>query len=152
LKIYSWEDAQTFVELALSIEPHFPGYVDACFGPAEIREAAAGEQMLYEFVHVASRPLRKAGNNQLLLLHERGASDEQVIAYGRRYSLSSEQQEIKYLQFAKDPLWRSYGFNYSLGYELVANWLARAADPEQAFARLLREPTTPARLERRAGQ
>jgi hypothetical protein len=33
-----WEGARTFVELALSIDKHLPGYVDAYFGPEEIRE------------------------------------------------------------------------------------------------------------------
>ena len=33
-----WEGARIFVELALSIDKHLPGYVDAYFGPEEIRE------------------------------------------------------------------------------------------------------------------
>ena len=33
-----WESAGTFVELALSIDKHLPGYVDAYYGPEEIRE------------------------------------------------------------------------------------------------------------------
>jgi len=34
-----WKNAKAFVELALSIDKHLPGYVDAYFGPEEIREA-----------------------------------------------------------------------------------------------------------------
>ena len=34
-----WEGAQDFVELALSIDGHVPGYVDAYYGPAEIAQA-----------------------------------------------------------------------------------------------------------------
>ena len=34
-----WQNAKLFVELALSIDKHLPGYVDAYYGPEEIRDA-----------------------------------------------------------------------------------------------------------------
>ena len=33
-----WQNAKSFVELALQIDKHLPGYVDAYYGPVEIRE------------------------------------------------------------------------------------------------------------------
>ena len=33
-----WENARSFVELAFAINEHLPGYVDAYFGPEEIKE------------------------------------------------------------------------------------------------------------------
>lgn len=109
-------------------------------------------RLIYEIIHVASRPLGKVGGNKLLLLHVNGASDEEVISYGKRYGLTSEEQGIKHLQFAKDPMWRSYGFNYTLGYELISGLLATAADRDQMFAHLLREPITPAQVQRLVSQ
>jgi hypothetical protein len=109
-------------------------------------------ELIYEFVHIASRPLRKVGDNELLLLHDKGASDDEVIAYGMRYGLSSEKEETKYLQFAKDPLWRSYGFNYSLGYELIAKLLSSTENKDQMFTRLLQESLTPAQVQRMVSQ
>jgi hypothetical protein len=35
-----WQNAKPFVELALSLDQHLPGYVDAYYGPPEIRESA----------------------------------------------------------------------------------------------------------------
>ena len=44
-----WKKARSFVELAVSIDKHLPGYVDAYFGPAEIKESvdAKGKIPLY---------------------------------------------------------------------------------------------------------
>ena len=105
-------------------------------------------QFIYEFLHIVSRPLGKVGNNEILLLYEKGASDEQVIAYGMRYKLTSEKDETKYIRFLKDPLWRSYGFNYTLGYEIISNLLSSTENKDQMFARLLQEPMTPAQVQR----
>ncbi len=66
------------------------------------------------------------GGNKLLLLHEGGASEAEVVAYGQRYGLTSEEQERKSLQFMQDPMWRSYGFNYPMGYALISSVLATA--------------------------
>lgn len=109
-------------------------------------------QLMYEFVHVASRPLRKVNNNEILLFHEKGASDEEVIAYGTRYKLTTEQEESKYIQFLKNPLWRSYGFNYPLGHEIISRCLSSAEDKDQMFARLLLEAMTPAQVQRMTSQ
>lgn len=109
-------------------------------------------RLIYEFVHVASRPLGKVGNNEILLFHEKGASDEEVIAYGTRYKLTTEQEESKYIQFLKNPLWRSYGFNYPLGHEIISSCLSSAEGKDQMFARLLLEAMTPAQVQRMTPQ
>ena len=105
-------------------------------------------QLIHEFIQVAGLPLRKVADNKLLLLHDKGASDDEVIAYARRYGLSTEKEAKHGLQFAKDPLWRSYGFNYSLGYELISKLLSSTENKDQMFARLLQEPMTPAQVQR----
>ena len=64
-------------------------------------------QLMYEFLHVAILDLRSVGGNKLLMLHEGGASEEEVVAYGQHYALTSEEQERKSLQFMEDPMWRS---------------------------------------------
>ena len=105
-------------------------------------------RLVYEFLHNASPSLGKVRNNEILLLYEKGASDEQVVAYGMRYKLTSEKDETKYIRFLKDPLWRSYGFNYTLGYEIISKLLSSTEDKDQMFARLLQEPMTPAKVQR----
>jgi len=97
---------------------------------------------VHEF-STAFLPLARVADNQLLLLYAEGASDDEVIAYGMRYALTSKDDQLRLLRFAKDPLWRSYGFNYSLGYDVVERYLSAAPDRAAAFGSLLQEPVTP---------
>ncbi len=69
-----------------------------------------------------------------------------MIAYGMRYSLTTEEDENRSLRFLKEPLSRSYTYNYTLGGRLVAAYLDRAKDRRKAFLRLLSEPLTPSRI------
>lgn len=109
-------------------------------------------QLIYEYFHVAMHPLINVGDNKLLLLHEKGASDDEILAYGKRYGLSSDKETRRYLKFAKDPLWRSYGYNYTLGYKIVSKALSTTENKEQLFARLLQEPITPAQIQHLAAK
>ena len=102
---------------------------------------------LAEAVEVASRPLNTVRQNAAILLHDRGADPEDVIAYQRRWSLASEEQARQRLRFMTDPLWRAYTSTYVEGDRLLRPWL-EARDPGttalQRFQRLLDEPLTPA--------
>lgn len=104
----------------------------------------SGDQ-IYQ-ISEARRALDKFSINAILLLHGEGASDEEVVNYGVRYALITEQESKKYLEFFKDPLSRSYGFLYPLGYELVHNYVGNGEDRIKRFTRLLREPITTSQL------
>jgi hypothetical protein len=108
-------------------------------------------QRLHDVV-LASRPLAKVSDNQLLLLHGQGAPDDEVIDYGTRYALTTEDLERQSMQFLKDPLWRSYGFNYTLGREIVEAYLSASTDRLDAFSRLLQDPLTPRQVTSTATQ
>ena len=82
----------------------------------------------------------------MLLLHRDHAPEDEIVDYGIRYALTTKEEEARYLRFYKDPLSRSYAYNYTLGYELVAAFLEHATDKRQAFQRLISEPFTPAQL------
>jgi hypothetical protein len=99
-------------------------------------------------INNALRPLNKVSINLVLLLHGEGASDEEVINYGIRYSLINEQQSRKWLEFLKDPLSRSYSTLYPLGYELVQDFISIGEDKTERFFRLIREPMTTSQLAR----
>jgi hypothetical protein len=120
-----------------------PDEIVACYRDLLEEAGLPTEQAsrVYEFT-LASRPLEKVGDNQLLLLYGEGASDDEVIAYGMRHGLSAEERQRRFLRFVKDPLWRSYGFNYTLGQDIVEAFLAASTDRVEAFARLLEEPMT----------
>lgn len=100
----------------------------------------------------AFRELNRVGDNQILMLYRDHAADEEVVDYGVRYSLGTKEEEIRNLRFFKDPLSRSYVYNYTLGRELIAAYLDRAPDRQHAFQRLLSEPFTPEQIRQLAEQ
>lgn len=113
---------------------------------AESGLAKYSGELIYEILQVLRQSLSGVSDNQLLLLHQEAASDDEVMNYGRRYALTSEKQEQQFIKFAKDPLWRSYGFNYNLGYQIITKSLDTAENRDQWFAKLLQEPVTPAQV------
>jgi hypothetical protein len=115
-----------------------------CYAQAGLPRSDAGRAAA--FIE-ASQLLESVTDNQILLLYRDRAPDADVTAYGMRYALTSAEDEALYLRFYKDPLSRSYTYNYTLGRQLVADYLDRAADRQRAFHRLLSQPTTPAQLQ-----
>jgi len=95
----------------------------------------------------AGRPLERVSDNQILLLHGEKVPEDEVVAYGVRYALTPEDEQRKLLRFYQEPLSRSYGFNYTIGRDLVERYLAAAPDRKAAFAALLSEPMTPRQLD-----
>ena len=114
-----------------------------CYAQAGLPKSDAERAMA--FIQ-ATHQLDRVSDNQVLLLYRDGAPDSEVMAYGVRYSLTTEEDETRYLRFLKDPLSRSYTYNYTLGGELIAAFLAQAADRQEAFQLLLAQPTTPAQI------
>jgi hypothetical protein len=102
-------------------------------------------QRVREFID-AYRRLDKVTDNQVLLLYRDHAPDDEVIAYGTRYGLTDEEDGKRLLRFCRDPLSRSYTYNYTLGRELVGAFLAETNGRTERFRRLLHEPLTPTQL------
>jgi hypothetical protein len=104
---------------------------------------------LSERISVAAAPLSRVRQDAALLLHDRGASEDDVVAHVKRWSLVSEERARQQLRFLTHPLWRAYISTYVEGYELLSRWLA-ARPPGQPvadrFVRLLDEPLTPGRV------
>ncbi len=102
---------------------------------------------LAEALEVASRPLNTVRQNAAIMLHDRGADPEDVVAYQHRWALLTEEQARQRMRFLTDPLWRAYTSTYVEGDRLLRPWLAaRSAETSalQRFQRLLDEPLTPA--------
>lgn len=87
-----------------------------------------------------------------LMLHDRRADTDTVVAYLRRWLLAPEERARQMLRFLTSPLWRAYISTYVEGYRLLAQWLdqppSAVAPPDRAgrFGRLLDEPLIPASL------
>jgi hypothetical protein len=102
---------------------------------------------LAERIAAAAAPLGRVRQDAAILLHDRGAGADEVIAYLQRWSLVSAERAEQQLRFLTDPLWRAYITTYVEGFDLLARWLrARPADQPVAdrFTRLLDDPLTPA--------
>jgi len=101
---------------------------------------------LAERVSAAAAPLNRVRQDAAILLHDRGADPDEVIAYLQRWSLVSHERATQQLRFLTHPLWRAYISTYVEGYDLLSRWLDdRPADQpvEDRFVRLLDEPLTP---------
>jgi len=129
--------------LAVASEAEIAATLADCYARAGLPESDAGRALAFMG---ALRQLNRVSDNQLLLLHRDHASEDEVVDYGIRHALDTEQDEVRYLRFYKNPLSRSYAYNYTLGRELIATFLERATDKRQAFQRLLSEPSTPTQL------
>jgi hypothetical protein len=88
---------------------------------------------------------RAVSANAALLLHEEGRTEEEIVAYLKRYALRNDKEARANFRFISDPLWRAYTFTYSVGRPLLDAWLNRAPASERlaGFKRLLTEQTTP---------
>jgi hypothetical protein len=101
---------------------------------------------LAERVAAAAAPLNRVRQDAAVLLHDRGADVEDVIAYLLRWSLVSAERAAQQVRFLTHPLWRAYISTYVEGFDLLSRWLdARPGEQSVAdrFVRLLDEPLTP---------
>ena len=96
-------------------------------------------------VNKAKEPIAHVTGNLALMIHTRGASEEQAVEYLMRWGLTSPRRAKQSVRFVTDPVWRSYISTYTDGYELCRKWVD--GDPAR-FKRLLTEQLTPADLVR----
>ncbi|MGI5238460.1 DUF885 domain-containing protein [Dactylosporangium sp. CA-139066] len=130
--------------LAALVGPGWGAWTEAVLAPAGLR--LDGE--LAERVEALTGQLLAARQDAALLLHDRGASQDEVVAYLGRWMLVTEARARQMLRFLTDPLWRAYTTTYIEGKRLVGGWLA-AGEAWPRYARLIAEPLTPAALRAR---
>lgn len=104
---------------------------------------------LAERVAAAAAPLNRVRQDAAIMLHDQGASSDDVVAHLQRWSLVSHDRAAQQLKFLTHPLWRAYITTYVEGYDLLARWLGARPAGQSAgdrFLRLLDEPLTPGRI------
>ena len=84
-------------------------------------------------IDAAARGMEGVAGNAAFLLHDRGASDEEVVAYIQRYRLATPEEARKTLSFLKAPRNRSYIFTYRYGGELLDALFAARGDRDAWF-------------------
>jgi hypothetical protein len=94
----------------------------------------------------AARALAGVRGNVALMLNERGATPEEAVDYMVRYDLRSDEEARRSIGFLTHPLFRTYIYTYTAGYEIVSNFLSTRTSPADGFRSLLTEHWTPTRL------
>jgi hypothetical protein len=104
---------------------------------------------LAERVERAAGGLAGVRQDAALMLHDRGASEDEVVAYLRRWLLVPDRRARQMVRFIADPLWRAYTTTYVEGVRLVRAWLdARPPGVSLAdrYLTVLDEPLVPRML------
>ncbi len=94
-------------------------------------------------VREVERPLGRVWHNVALMIHGEGRGVDVARAFADRWSLDSEPEIAKRLEFILHPVWRAYIVVYSAGERLVAAWTGGDA---RRYRRLLTEQMTTADL------
>lgn len=84
-------------------------------------------------------------NNAVFLLHERGLSEADVVAYFQRQGLASQREAEQRVEMMTSPQLRAYYFTYIYGGALLDE-LAAARPLEDFLGRLYTEPVTPGEI------
>ncbi|WP_426573543.1 DUF885 domain-containing protein [Aquihabitans sp. McL0605] len=92
----------------------------------------------------AGEALSAVRGNAALLLHDRGASEDDAIEELSRWALLPRERAAKSVSFLTHPTWRAYIFCYVAGLPLCRGWVE--GDPAR-FERLLTEQFVPADLD-----
>jgi hypothetical protein len=84
----------------------------------------------------ASRLLRYVSGNAAILYHSGQISERQAIDYIQTYGLAGEQRARQSFRFLSNPLFRSYIFTYTEGYDLIRQ-ASQNGNKTAVFLRLL---------------
>jgi hypothetical protein len=94
---------------------------------------------LVRAVREAEKPIPRILHSAALMLHEEGRDADDVRAFVLRWSLRTEPEVDKILEFVLHPVWRAYAVVYEVGERLAEAWTS--GDPAR-YRRLLTEQLT----------
>ncbi len=97
----------------------------------------------------AASALRYVTGNAAIQYHTGALTKEQTLEYVQTYALSTPERAAKSFSFFTHPLYRSYIFTYTQGYDLI-DAAAEKVDKTTLFKRLLTEQILPSDLEKMA--
>jgi hypothetical protein len=129
--------ADLAIEVAVSPDPH----EQAAFTASHLRPlGVAYDAEVAAEVAAAGDGLGKVRGNAALLLHERGGSVDDAVAYLERWALLPRNRAAKAVEFLTDETWRAYMTCYVEGLPLCRAYVA--GDPAR-FERLVTEQLVP---------
>jgi hypothetical protein len=128
--------------LALDLEAGWGALAQELYADLGIRyDGERGEALAS-----AAAQLGPLGQDAALLLHDRGATEDEVVEHLQRWGLQPPERARKAVEFVTDPLWRTYISTYVEGERLLRSWLVDGDDLGARFTRLLDEVLTPGAL------
>ena len=95
-------------------------------------------------IREAAKPLKYVGGEAARMLLDEGRPEAEVAAFISKWGLTTPEKAEKSVQFAKT--YRSYVFNYSLGEDIVREWIGTGRDRRERFYALLDRPVVPSEL------
>jgi hypothetical protein len=98
----------------------------------------------------AAQKLAGVSGNAAFLLHADRCPEDEVLAYIRRYTVSTEQEARRSLAFISNPLYRAYTFTYFYGRRLLQDAFAKGGILD-VFRWVIRDPVTPSAVAARFG-
>jgi hypothetical protein len=136
------------VDIIFPDDSHHQWTCDVLLPQAGIETDETAEQMAR--LSQASDQLRYVSGNAALLYHNGQLSREQTIDYIQTYGLATPERAAKSFGFLSHPLFRSYIFTYTQGYDLIEqaanSKAANRPDKTDLFRRLLTGQILPSHL------
>lgn len=133
--------ATTALEMIFPDDSDYDWNADVLF-PAAGRQFASDIATQMRAVAEAAQTQRYVSGNAAILLHTGKLNADQALDYIITYGLSTPERAQKSLSFITHPLYRSYPFTYTVGYDLIA----AAPDKRDTFLRLLTTQSLPSDL------
>lgn len=95
--------------------------------------------------HKSEISLKRCGSNAAILYHSGELGERDVLEYLETYSLVSRKRAQQSFQFIKNPLYRTYVFNYTEGYRLLED-AADGGSKLPVFLKMINEHILPGDL------
>ena len=141
--------ATTAVEIIFPDDGHIDWTLDVLLPAGAIEPQESAEQL--KQLQQALLQLRWVSGNAAMSYHSGQLTQEQTIEYLQEYGLATRDRAEKSLQFLYHPLYRSYVFTYTEGYNLIEQ-AAIDQDKRELFLSCLTEQKLPSQLAALAAQ
>lgn len=135
--------ATTALEIIFPDSSHHQWNIEVLLPAASLSPDVTAEEM--QRIAQASKALRYVTGNAAIRYHTGQLNEEQTVEYIQTYNLVNQQRARKSFSFISHPLYRSYVFTYTQGYDLITQ-AAGSNNKTSIFHRLLTEQYLPSQL------
>jgi len=133
--------ATTALDVIFPDDSHYAWTTEVLL-PAAGLPVEAGLAARLQAIAEATAALRYVSANAAILYHTGQLDRPATLDYIQAYALSSAERAAQSFSFISHPLYRSYPFTYTTGYDLIA----AAGDRDTLFRRLLTKQVLPSQL------